>query len=304
MVTKTEFVLRRHSWSAGWRCKLRWLGWAERALDWEANRRLWHREMSATGRTLHDLTGHRAVVEQRTLAMRTSNAVHGGLSLEDHSPSLKGHKPAHYGGRGGRVSRPKKAADIFGCDKNTVRNMAWVAGRVESARRRTDLSWSITSAGGRISNYQMKRIAIVERDGLWLQSHGHGDDSCFALLFAATWRALPPSARRAILKHWRGEWPGIALLNTWEGRGRAIGQCYFGGFAFRFHGSTVDTMPAVLVMALVAHELAHVEAYARLNCFELPDGHEDEADDLVRAWGFQGLESLDDWFARKATAKI
>ncbi len=35
----------------------------------------------------------------------------------------------------------------------------------------------------------MKRIAIAEGDGLWLQSHGHGDDRRFAELFAATWRA-------------------------------------------------------------------------------------------------------------------
>jgi len=161
-------------------------------------------------------------------------------------------------------------------------------------------------------------LPIVPSSRLWLPHLGIGDDKRFAAIFRNTWRKLPFRDRRMMVMHWRmcepfrirEFWsPYVALSDDWtffDGARRHpkdIAACGHSGHVLFFHASVVDTMPAVHVEELIAHELAHVIQHAN---GEMPqtdrsvprclDDSESDADEIMEQWGFEP-SAMDKWIA-------
>lgn len=119
----------------------------------------------------------------------------------------------------------------------------------------------------------------------------HDDDGkWFVELFRSTWRLLPLSVRRAILKFWRHQnttsYLLIELSNLWAPE-NSFGQVGCNGKELKFRQKVFSRIPPRAARWLIAHELAHVFQKA---CGRRPGGedeleNEDHADGLVKEWG-------------------
>ena len=121
-------------------------------------------------------------------------------------------------------------------------------------------------------------LPIDRRQKIYL-SPLSGNGPRFVALFRATWRRLPQSVRRKILKHWHNHRlmcqvpfsPQIMLADLDAKNGGnyvpgvhpskksvLFGNTSIDGHRVRFNANVVDVLPDNLVCNLVAHELAHV----------------------------------------------
>jgi hypothetical protein len=156
---------------------------------------------------------------------------------------------------------------------------------------------------------------IAPNCGLYLHSHGHGNEVRFCRLFGQVWNSLPPEDRDALIDHW-DQWDrddeghlsvSIALENLSMLRGmEAVGNCALIGHELKFYARVIDMMHDDLVTYVIAHELAHVLQVSRGQRLR-PDPHplgeaiayllspiEREADAIALAWGFDGSK-LNRW---------
>ena len=148
-----------------------------------------------------------------------------------------------------------------------------------------------------------------------------GDGERFAGLFRQTWRKLSLTARRALLKHWRGlaaysaEMPALEALDLHfplvvlaADKSRFVspgsGHCiaYYGRVppCLAFHALWMDSLPDFAVEYTIAHELAHAfltsdgsESHSLL--VSPHTGTEAEADELAMEWGFD-MDAKNDAF--------
>jgi hypothetical protein len=156
-------------------------------------------------------------------------------------------------------------------------------------------------------------IRLVPRQPVFLSADGEVGGERFARLFRETWGRLPRYARRRILRVWRGllawgsplaEAPRIELVDAWtaaEGeRDPSVAQVARQGagarllaMQLRFRAAAIERLPDALVMAAIAHELAHVEIRWRAPC---QDGwwEEELVRQTVAGWGFD-QEGVDAW---------
>jgi len=87
-----------------------------------------------------------------------------------------------------------------------------------------------------------------------------GNGERLAMLFRATWSALPRRAKERIQKHWRGcADPRVELMDHWPGWNIGVkGQVQLVGEQIRFHAPYIERMSDTEVRFTIAHELAHV----------------------------------------------
>ena len=120
------------------------------------------------------------------------------------------------------------------------------------------------------------------------------DGARFVTLFRQTWKQLPLSTRRAILRFWRDnadEWaPLIEVSNSWAPR-YSFGQVGRAGLELKFRQQAFACFPPPAARWVIAHELAHI--YQK-TCGRPPGGenegeNEDHADNLAEEWGFSRL---------------
>lgn len=120
-----------------------------------------------------------------------------------------------------------------------------------------------------------------------LQIHCWDDDGTrFVKLFRDTWKSLPLTVRRAILRFWRENAPLIELSNMWT-PGNSYGQVGRNGMQIKFRQEAFADFPTKAAHWVIAHELAHVYQKA---CGRPPGGeneieNEDHADGLANEWG-------------------
>lgn len=157
-------------------------------------------------------------------------------------------------------------------------------------------------------------IPILPRHGTYLFCVA-GDGDRFARLFQQTWKKLPLSDRRKILKYWResyyrffgdqatpAPWPLVELVPQKSDFSRgnsadALAQYSHFRCSFAFEADVMDALPDDAVEATIAHELAHA-----VLCIEDAETHlhpdntaysflgfsmsECDADETAEFWGF------------------
>jgi len=153
-------------------------------------------------------------------------------------------------------------------------------------------------------------LPIIRRSGLFFHHFGDGDAKLFASAFAETWRSIPLSARRRLLKYWRDtkpqgceyKWPSIELSSAQThdfscgNSGDAIARLEFTMFLY-FNSSAMDILPLPEYKFTIAHELAHVHILAGpgreehladvVACKDLEfSWAEQDADEVADYWGF------------------
>jgi hypothetical protein len=156
-----------------------------------------------------------------------------------------------------------------------------------------------------------------------------GNAERFKTIFYQTWKRLPFGVRRRIIAYWRANWccpwpdvrfsPQICVYKQLYVRDRGTGiapttvwgNCGSGGHRLEVDGTIIDKMPDAIACDLVAHELAHVFQHAAgmVDAIDedgqpysiLPQGDallpgevENDADDLMVAWGFDDT-AMDEW---------
>ena len=138
-----------------------------------------------------------------------------------------------------------------------------------------------TGADGRVQRQPYPAIPIMRRSDLYLTPSDHPHDHRFARIFRGTWKSIPLSSRRRLLRHWREHdlrnklWggPEIVLTNGVifaEQRFQdSIGLCRQWGHELSFFAPIVRRMPDGIVAELIVHELAHACQYAATPTFEV-----------------------------------
>jgi hypothetical protein len=152
-------------------------------------------------------------------------------------------------------------------------------------------------------------IPILPRHGTYLFCLA-GDGERFAKLFRQTWRKLPLSDRRKILKYWRetyyrffgdqvtpSPWPLVEMVPQKSNFSRgnsadAMAQYSHFHCSFAFEADAMDALPDHAVEATIAHELAHA-----VLCIEDATYHLDPANTEYDAWGFSQSEYFADKMA-------
>jgi len=133
----------------------------------------------------------------------------------------------------------------------------------------------------------------------------HFHSERFAVLFQATWKLLPLSARRLLLKHWRHmshKWKTISFptINVgsffgWPFCADSFGNCRWEGGELWYACEIIENLSFSGIMTLIAHELGHAYYYALERDFnargkeshlEESGGSEQEVQDLLLEWGF------------------
>lgn len=115
--------------------------------------------------------------------------------------------------------------------------------------------------------------SLARIDGRLLRSHAvnfrasdaNDCSSRFVRLFRETWRLIPLTHRRSILRHWRrrGYVATIEIATYWSGfRPQVSGQCSLMGHQVRFYSHFVRLASDDDIRYVIAHELAHVWQWA------------------------------------------
>ena len=136
-----------------------------------------------------------------------------------------------------------------------------------------------------------KRTELLTNENVWLDSWD-ADEEIFVRMFRECWARLPSSMTQKIGAYWNSFDGGdvkVELSNMWKDAVDSFAQVRKGGYAIRFDSDSMPVFPRKAAIAVIVHELAHVYQKA---IGRQPGGvneveNEDEANQLMREWGFE-----------------
>jgi hypothetical protein len=169
---------------------------------------------------------------------------------------------------------------------------------VNEATNKASGERTVAEAGEQRPPSERPRMSITTRrllPGHKVAVHCIDDDGRhFVRLFRATWKRLPLTVRRGILRYWRQmgpRWgwapPFIELSDSWSPHD-SYGQVGFLGMELRFRQEAFARLPLAIACCVIAHELAHVyqKVCGRRAGGENERENEKHADSLIEKWGF------------------
>jgi hypothetical protein len=152
--------------------------------------------------------------------------------------------------------------------------------------QRTDGSWSAPAS-----------VQPIPREPIYILIRRFCDEDRLAELVRATWKRIPPRARRRMRSHWKIDPESHSLCNgplriealpSWPEFRQCLGMCMTAGHAIRLHSLTVQAAPDEVVSSLIAHEVAHVFQHATGASLSRPNRViEAEVSRLLDGWGFR-----------------